>query len=182
MRGDALTVHAPGLIPMMNRLSQFCALAATLAALSGCGTMSDLCVNLPERRPSIDRGELAGAGKPLYRGGYRTASSRISSGQKIPHSDWRLVIRQDEDHRSSLYGDYVMTQAGSETNVDSSGQQTSAFAFVGAPMPTFSNSRRATDCTMATCPACPHRTDASGCPIGKRASFIMSPTSGHRWW
>ncbi len=42
---------------MMNRLSQFCALAATLAAFSGCGTMTDLVTsNLPERhtgRPLI---------------------------------------------------------------------------------------------------------------------------------
>ena len=34
----------------------------------------------------------------------------------------------------------------------------------------------------STCPACPHHTGASGCLIGKRASFITSPTSGHRWW
>ena len=42
----------------MNRLSQFCALGATLAALSGCGTVTDLVTsNVPERhsgRPSID--------------------------------------------------------------------------------------------------------------------------------
>ncbi|HEX4707060.1 MAG TPA: hypothetical protein VH229_04955 [Candidatus Udaeobacter sp.] len=41
----------------MNRLSQICALAAALAALSGCGTVSDLVTsNLPEThsgRPSI---------------------------------------------------------------------------------------------------------------------------------
>jgi hypothetical protein len=41
----------------MNRLSQFCALGATLMALSGCSTMSDLITsNLPEShsgRPSI---------------------------------------------------------------------------------------------------------------------------------
>src|SRR5437879_13295481 len=43
--------------PMMNRLSQFCALGATFTALSGCGTVTDLLTsNLPERyggRPSI---------------------------------------------------------------------------------------------------------------------------------
>ena len=42
---------------MMNRLSQSCALGATLMALSGCGTMTDLFTsNLPEKhagRPSI---------------------------------------------------------------------------------------------------------------------------------
>jgi hypothetical protein len=41
----------------MNRLSQFCVLAAAFVALSGCGTVSEMVTsNLPERhagRPSI---------------------------------------------------------------------------------------------------------------------------------
>jgi len=57
MHDDASILRALGLIPKMNRLSQFCALAATLATLSGCGTVSDLVTsNLPEShsgRPSI---------------------------------------------------------------------------------------------------------------------------------
>jgi hypothetical protein len=96
----------------MNRLSQFCALAATLAALSGCGTVSDLVTsNLPERhsgRPSIVV-NLREQEAYLYRGKNRTASSRISSGREGYRTPVRRfqVIRKDEDHRSSVYGDYV---------------------------------------------------------------------------
>src|ERR1700675_3671887 len=97
---------------MMNRLSQFCALGATLAALSGCGTVTDLVTsNVPERhsgRPSIVV-NLRGQEAYLYRGKNRTASSRISSGReghRTPVGRFQ-VIRKDEDHRSSLYGNYV---------------------------------------------------------------------------
>ena len=96
----------------MNRLSQFCALAATLAALSGCSTVSEMVTsNLPERhsgRPSIVV-SLREQEAYLYRGKNRTASSRISSGRegyRTPIGRFQ-VIRKDEDHRSSVYGDYV---------------------------------------------------------------------------
>src|SRR5437867_10252700 len=112
MHNAASTLHALGLIPIMNRLSLFCALAATLAALSGCGTVSDLVTsNLPEShsgRPSIVV-SLREQEAYLYRRGYRTASSRISSGRegyRTPIGRFQ-VIRKDEAHRSSLYGDYV---------------------------------------------------------------------------
>src|SRR5436189_4694576 len=105
MRNDASTLHALGLIPTMNRVSQFCALAATLAALSGCGTVSELVTsNLPEShsgRPSIIV-SLREQEAYLYRGGCRTASSRISSdreGYRTPIGRFQ-VIRKDEDHRS----------------------------------------------------------------------------------
>src|SRR5256714_5030972 len=125
MHNDASTLHALGLIPMMKRLSQFCALAATIAALSGCGTVSDLVTsNLPERhsgRSSIVV-SLREQEAYLYRGGYRTASSRISSGRegyRTPTGRFQ-VIRKDEDHRSSLYGDYVDDSGRIvKTNVDS---------------------------------------------------------------
>ena len=96
----------------MNRFSQFLALIATLTALSGCGTVTDMVTsNLPEKhsgRPSIvvDLGEQEAY---LCRGKNRTASSRISSGReghRTPIGRFQ-VIRKDEDHRSSLYGDYV---------------------------------------------------------------------------
>src|SRR5882724_2831526 len=97
---------------MMNRLSQFCALAATLAALSGCNTVNDLVTShLPERhsgQPSIVV-SLREQEAYLYRGGCRTAESRISSGRegyRTPTGRFE-VIRKDEDHRSSIYGDYV---------------------------------------------------------------------------
>ena len=81
----------------MNRLSQFCALAAALAALSGCSTVSEMVTsNLPEShsgRPSIVV-SLREQEAYLYRGKNRTASSRISSGQRrIPHSGWSLSGR-----------------------------------------------------------------------------------------
>src|SRR6267378_1931250 len=97
---------------MMNRFSQFCALGATLMALSSCSTVNDLVTSkLPEShsgKPSIFV-SLREQEAYLYRQGYRTASSRISSGRegyRTPISRFQ-VIRKDEDHRSSLYGDYV---------------------------------------------------------------------------
>jgi len=70
---------------MMNRLSQFCALAATLAALSGCNTVNDLVTShLPERhsgQPSIVV-SLREQEAYLYRGGYRTAESGYHAVEK----------------------------------------------------------------------------------------------------
>ena len=141
---DASTLHALGLIPMMNRLSQFCALAAMLAVLSGCGTVTDLVTsNLPEKhtgRPSIVV-SLREQEAYLYRGKNRTASSRISSGRegyRTPIGRFQ-VIRKDEDHRSSVYGDYV-DAAGKvvKANVDSTRDRKPLHShFVGAPMPYF---------------------------------------------
>src|SRR5947209_17840782 len=98
--------------PMMNRLPQFLALSAMLMAVGGCSTVNDLITsNLPEShsgRPSIVV-SLREQEAYLYRGGYRTASSRISSGRegyRTPIGRFQ-VIRKDEAHRSSLYGDYV---------------------------------------------------------------------------
>jgi lipoprotein-anchoring transpeptidase ErfK/SrfK len=129
---------------MMNRLSQFCALAATLAVLSGCGTMTDLVTsNLPEKhagRPSIVV-NLRAQEAYLYRGKNRTASSRISSGReghRTPVGRFQ-IIRKDEDHRSSLYGDYVDASGKVvKANVDSriSGKPQYSH-FVGTPMPYF---------------------------------------------
>src|SRR5437667_5880598 len=127
--------------PIMNRLSQFCALAATLAALSGCGTVSDLITsNLPEShsgRPSIVV-SLQEQEAYLYRRGYRTASSRVSSGREgygTPTGRFQ-VIRKDQDHRSSLYGDYV-DDSGQvvKANVDSRRDSRPPHShFVGTPM------------------------------------------------
>ncbi len=115
-----------------------------LSALSGCGTMSDLLTsNLPERhtgRPSIVVNLRAQAAW-LYRGKNRTASSRISSGReghRTPIGRFQ-VIRKDENHRSSLYGDYV-NDSGTvvRANVDSRRDRKPPHShFVGAPMPFF---------------------------------------------
>ena len=130
---------------MANRHALFAALIALAAALTGCGTVntvSDLVTShVPQRhsgRPSIvvDLGEQEAY---LYRGKHRTASSRISSGRegyRTPVGRFR-VIRKDEDHRSSLYGDYV-DESGDvvKANVDSRKDRKPRGArFVGAPMP-----------------------------------------------
>jgi len=128
----------------MKRFSQFFALVPTLVVLSGCSTVSDLITsNLPEShsgRPSIvvSLGEQEAY---LYRGGYRIASSRISSGRegyRTPTGRFR-VIRKDEDHHSSIYGDYV-DESGRivKANVDSRrDRQPPHSHFVGTPMPFF---------------------------------------------
>ena len=130
--------------PMMNRLSQFCALGATLTALSGCSTVTDLLTsNLPERyygRPSIVV-NLRDQEAYLYRGKNRSASSRISSGRegyRTPIGRFQ-VIRKDEDHRSSLYGDYVDASGTVvKANVDSRRDRKPPQShFVGASMPYF---------------------------------------------
>ena len=128
----------------MNRLSQFCALAATLAVLSSCGTLTDMVTsNLPEKhsgRSSIVV-SLREQEAWLYRGKNRTASSRISSGRegyRTPIGRFQ-VIRKDEDHRSSLYGDYIDASGKVvKANVDSRRDRKPPHShFVGAPMPYF---------------------------------------------
>ena len=107
-----------------------------LAALNGCGT-------LPERysgRASIAV-SLREQEAYLYRGQNRTASSRISSGReghRTPIGRFH-VIRKDEDHRSSLYGDYVDASGKIvKANVDSRrDSQPPGSHFVGASMPYF---------------------------------------------
>src|SRR5260370_27826795 len=97
---------------MMNRFSQFCALGATLMALSSCSTVNDLVTShLPEShsgRPSIIV-SLREQEAYLYRGGDRTPSSRTSSGREGDRTPLgrSQVIRKDENHRSRLDGDYV---------------------------------------------------------------------------
>jgi len=128
----------------MNRLSQFCALAVTLAVLSGCGTLIDMVTsNLPEThsgRPSIVV-SLREQEAYLYWEKNRTASSRISSGRegyRTPIGRFE-VIRKDEDHRSSLYGDYVDASGKVvKANVDSRRDSRPLHShFVGTPMPYF---------------------------------------------
>src|SRR5215472_1035042 len=96
----------------MNRLSQISALCATLMILSGCSTVTDMVTsNMPEShcgRASIVV-SLRAQEAYLYRAGHKTASSRISSGRegyRTPVGRFQ-VIRKEEDHRSSVYGDYI---------------------------------------------------------------------------
>ena len=128
----------------MNRRSQFSVLCTALMILSGCSTVTDMVTsNIPEShsgRPSIVV-SLRAQEAYLYRAGQRTASSRISSGRegyRTPVGRFQ-VIRKDEDHRSSVYGDYVDDSGHVvKTNVDSrrAGKPPHSH-FVGAPMPYF---------------------------------------------
>ena len=128
----------------MNRFSQCSALCATLLILSGCSTVTDMVTsNLHEGhsgRPSIIV-SLRAQEAYLYRGGHRTASSRISSGRegyRTPVGRFQ-VLRKDEGHRSSVYGDYVDDSGHVvKGNVDSRRDPKPAHShFVGALMPYF---------------------------------------------
>ena len=128
----------------MDRLSQFSLLSATLTILSGCSTVTDMVTSsIPEShsgRPSIVV-SLRAQEAYLYRAGYKTASSRISSGRegyRTPLGRFQ-VIRKDEAHRSSIYGDYVddsghVVKANVDNRRDSKPRHSH---FVGAPMPYF---------------------------------------------
>ena len=129
---------------MMNRFSQFCALGATLALLSSCSTVTEMVeANIPQRhsgRASIVV-SLRAQEAWLYRGKHLAASSRISSGRegyRTPIGRFR-VIRKDENHRSSLYGDYVDGSGRVvKANVDRRRHRKPSHShFVGAPMPYF---------------------------------------------
>ena len=111
--------------------------------LSSCSTVSDLVVtNIPSRhsgRPSVVV-DLSDQEAHLLRGGKRVASSRISSGREghsTPTGRFR-VIRKHEDHRSSLYGDYVDRETGRvvRANVDvRKHRRPRGTRYEGAPMP-----------------------------------------------
>ena len=129
---------------VVHRLAYTCVLVAFAfaLALSSCSTITDMVAsNLPERhsgRPSIVVNLRAQAAY-LYRDKNRVAESRISSGRegyRTPTGRFR-VIRKDEDHRSSLYGDYVNADGEIvRPNVDIRRHaRPRGSHFVGAPMP-----------------------------------------------
>jgi len=128
----------------MKPLSLICTLGALLLTLSSCNTMTEMVTsNLPEShsgRPTIVV-SLRSQEAYIYRAGYLTASSRISSGRegyRTPIGHFR-VIRKDEAHRSSVYGDYVDDSGRVvKANVDSRRDSKPPHAhFLGAPMPYF---------------------------------------------
>ena len=96
----------------MNRVARFAFLTVLAVTLTSCSSVTEMVTaNLPQRhsgRPSIIV-RLHEQQAYLYRGRHVTAASRISSGReghRTPIGSFS-VIRKDEDHRSSLYGDYV---------------------------------------------------------------------------
>jgi lipoprotein-anchoring transpeptidase ErfK/SrfK len=127
-----------------QRVIQGIFIAATLLLLNACSTVSDLVVtSIPERHSGRSRVviDLSEQQAYLFRGKDKTASSRISSGReghRTPIGNFH-VIRKDQDHRSSLYGDYV-DDAGRivRPNVDVRRQaRPRGSHFAGASMPFF---------------------------------------------
>ena len=107
-----------------------------LVALNGCGTLPERYTGRSSIVVSLREQEAY-----LYRGQNRTASAPISSGReghRTPVGRFH-VIRKDEDHRSSLYGDYVDASGKIvKANVDSRrDSQPPGSHFVGAAMPYF---------------------------------------------
>lgn len=132
---------------MANRLAISAALLVVAGVLTSCGTyhtVSDMVTShVPERhegKASIVV-DLSQQEAFLYRGKYRTAASRISSGReghRTPTGRFS-VIRKDIDHRSSLYGNYVddsgrVVKGNVDSRKDSKPPHTH---FVGASMPYF---------------------------------------------
>ncbi len=124
--------------------AQFAFLVLVAAAFSSCSTVSDMVTShIPERhggRPSIVV-DLSDQQAYLKRGKHITASSRVSSGReghRTPVGRFQ-VIRKDEDHRSSLYGDYVDDSGRVvRANVDVRKHRKPRGAhYVGAAMPFF---------------------------------------------
>jgi len=128
-------------LPM--KLSRHFCMLLGLLAFSSCSTVSDMVVtHIPKRqlgRPSMVV-NLSEQKAYLYRGKHLTASSRISSGReghRTPTGRFR-VIRKHEDHRSSLYGDYVDRESGRvvRANVDMrKHRKPRGTRYVGAAMP-----------------------------------------------
>ena len=170
----------------MNRLSQFSALCAALMMVSGCSTVTDMVTsNLPEGhsgRPSIVV-SLRAQEAYLHRAGHTTASSRISSGRegyRTPVGRFQ-VIRKDEDHRSSIYGDYVDDSGHVvKANVDSRRDRKPPHShFVGAPMPYFIEFSPGYGLHQGYLPGEPASHGCIRMPFGKRASFITRSTLAH---
>ena len=113
-------------------------------ALSACSTVTDLVTtNIPSRQSgrSSVMIKLREQKAYLFRGKSEVAESRISSGRegyRTPTGSFR-VIRKDEDHRSSLYGDYVDGNGGVvKANVDvRKHRKPRGSRFLGASMPFF---------------------------------------------
>jgi len=112
--------------------------------VTGCTTVKDLVTsNIPmfqEGRASVVV-NLREQRAILLKGGVEVADATISSGRagyETPTGRFR-VMRKDEDHRSSLYGDYVDEEGRVvKPNVDVRKQARPQHShFVGASMPYF---------------------------------------------
>lgn len=128
----------------MNRIVVLLFLSISLLGLNACSTVSDLvATHVPERHSGRARVviNLREQQAYLYRGKHISAASRISSGReghRTPAGHFS-VIRKDQNHRSSLYGEYV-DRSGHVVRRNVDVRRTSkprGTHFVGAPMPFF---------------------------------------------
>ena len=90
-------------------------------------------------------------------------------------------IRKDEDHRLSLYGDYVDDSGRvreGKRRLAGRIRKPRPARFVGATMPFYRRISPRSDCTRVICLACLRRMAVSGCRIGKRGSFTTPRVSG----
>lgn len=117
---------------------------AAVSILTGCSTVSDLVVtNIPDGHKGRAKivVDLRKQRATLYKGKVEVAESRISTGREghnTPTGRFN-VTRKDEDHRSSVYGNYV-DDSGRVViaNVDVRKTARPRHArFVGASMPYF---------------------------------------------
>jgi len=128
----------------MTRSFCFAIAIVPLALLTGCTTVSDLVVtNIPDNHRGKTKivVNLRSQTAVLYKGKTAIAESRISTGREgydTPTGRFS-VMRKDQDHRSSIYGDYVdKADHVVVANVDVRKTQKPPRArFEGAPMPYF---------------------------------------------
>ncbi len=127
---------------MICRSILFALAAAITLCLTSCSTVGDLvATHVPERHKGRPRVvvDLSEQQAYLYRGKHVTARSRISSGRegyRTPTGRFSVILK-DEDHRSSIYGDYVNRDGDVvKANVDVRKHARPRGArFVGSPMP-----------------------------------------------
>lgn len=127
---------------MISSVLRSILLLLAVSWLTGCTTVRDLALS---NIPSLHEGKasivvnLRHQRAYLYRGGVEVAEADISTGREgyeTPSGHFR-VIRKDQDHRSSLYGDYVDGDGDVvKANVDVRKHSKPAHShYVGASMP-----------------------------------------------
>ena len=135
---------SPALYPRMFQLFPLGLFVISLSVLTGCSTMSDLVTtNIPDGHKGRAKivVDLRNQTAFLYKGKVEIAASRISAGREGHNTPTVRfsVIRKDEDHRSSVYGDY-RDDSGRVViaNVDvNKTTRPPSTHFVGASMPYF---------------------------------------------
>jgi lipoprotein-anchoring transpeptidase ErfK/SrfK len=129
---------------LVNCLLRYSLIALAASLFTACSTVNDLVVsNIPsfkEGKTSVVV-DLSNQEAYLLKRGEEVAASRISTGRegfRTPTGRFK-VIRKDQDHRSSLYGDYVDADGHVvKANVDvRKHAKPRGSHFVGAPMPYF---------------------------------------------